>query len=55
MEKQDIVEQEQNIPEEEKEVYVPRPKWQIIGAWIGVAIMVVGFLLYCYQIATGGQ
>ena len=34
--------------------YVPRPAWQIWGAWIGIAIVLVGFLLYVYQIATGG-
>lgn len=34
--------------------YVPRPLWQIIAAWFGVAIVAIGFLLYVYQIATGG-
>ena len=37
-----------------KDSYVPRPKWQIIAAWIGVGIVAVGFLLYCWQIATAG-
>ena len=47
----------QNISDEQEErrnAYVPRPMWQIVCAWIGVAIMVVGFLLYCWQIATAG-
>lgn len=34
--------------------YIPRPLWQIIAAWFGVAIVFIGFLLYVYQIATGG-
>ncbi len=45
---------EQNLQPEEKSVYTPRPKWQIVGAWIAIAIMLVGFVLYCLQIATGG-
>ena len=48
---------EQNIHEEEqtREVYVPRPMWQRVCAIIGVIILVVGFLLYCWQIAHGGM
>ena len=38
-----------------KESYTPRPKWQIIAAWVGVAIVAVGFILYCWQIAGGGR
>lgn len=34
--------------------YVPRPAWQILAAWIGAGIVIVSFLLYVYQIATGG-
>ena len=37
-----------------KDTYVPRPKWQIIAAWIGIGIVAVGFLLWCWQIATAG-
>ena len=37
-----------------KESYTPRPKWQIVAAWVGVAIVAVGFVLYCWQIANGG-
>ena len=45
---------EQEAPElaPEQEPYVPRPKWQIAMAWIGLAIMIVGILLYYYYIAT---
>ena len=41
--------------ETKSEVYRPRPKWQIVCAWIGIAIMIVSFILYCWQIATGGM
>ncbi len=38
----------------EQKPYTPRPLWQIVGAWVGIAIVVVGFLLYVWQIANGG-
>ena len=44
-------EQKQDLPvEEEKPVYTPRPKWQIVLAWIGVVIMVISIILYYKQI-----
>ena len=46
---------EQEAPEvlaPEREKYVPRPKWQVAMAWIGLAIMVIGIALYYYYIAT---
>lgn len=48
---------EQELQEEtlKSEGYTPRPKWQIIAAWLGVAIVAVGFVLYCWQIANGGM
>ena len=52
MEEQNINEQELII-EEEKDRYIPRPRYQIVMAWIGVVIMVVAFLLYCWRIAMG--
>lgn len=38
----------------EKEHYVPRPRWQIAAAWVGLAIVIAGVILYYYNIATGG-
>jgi len=40
--------------EQEKPVYVPRPKWQIVLAWVGIGIVLVGFGVYLYHIATAG-
>ena len=40
--------------ENQKPAYTPRPKWQIILAWIGVAIMVASVIMYYWQIASGG-
>ena len=53
MEDQNIHEEEQNELEE-KEVYQPRPAYQVWAARIGVTIVIVAFLLYCLQIAAGG-
>ena len=46
---------EQDIITEEKQNSQPRPKWQVWCARIGVVIMIVSFLLYCWQIAAGGR
>ncbi len=47
-------EQEEIFETQEKTGYTPRPKWQIVAAWVGVAIMVVAVALYYYHIANGG-
>lgn len=46
------IEQEQP---ENKEVYTPRPRWQVIAAWIGLGIMIVSVALYYWHIASGGR
>lgn len=45
----------EEVAELQPDTYRPRPKWQIVAAWVGIAIVAVGFLLYCYHIATGGM
>ena len=47
--------EEMNAEVLKKDTYTPRPKWQIIAAWVGIAIVGIGFLLYCWQIANGGM
>lgn len=47
--------EEMNAEVLKKDNYTPRPKWQIVAAWIGIAIVAVGFILYCWQIANGGM
>lgn len=32
----------------ERTTYTPRPRWQLIGAWILIGIMVVAVLNVCY-------
>ena len=36
--------------EEEKPHYVPRPKWQIVGAWILLAVFLLGVSFWYYWI-----
>ena len=38
-------------PLQEPEHYTPRPKWQIALAWALLAIVVLGVVLYYFQIA----
>lgn len=52
-------EMQDQLPEQEPILtesagYTPRPKWQIIAAWVGLAIVVAGVALYYFQIANGG-
>ena len=46
--------EEMNTEVLKQDTYVARPKWQIVAAWVGIAIVAVGFILYCWQIANGG-
>ena len=46
--------EEMNAEVLKQDTYVVRPKWQIVAAWVGIAIVAVGFILYCWQIANGG-
>jgi len=51
------VEEEYNdIPMEEElqPAYKPRPAWQVWAARFGVVLVLIAFLLYCWQIANGG-
>ena len=47
--------EEMNAEVLKQDTYKPRPKWQIVAAWVGIAIVGIGFLLYCWQIANGGM
>lgn len=49
-EKDDILEQEPTPP-----AYVPRPKWQVWAARIGLVIMIICIALYYWHIASGGM
>ena len=45
----------QNIPEEKKKEYHPRPAWQVWAARVGLVIMIISIILYYIHIATGGM
>lgn len=40
----------EEIVREDKGHYTPRPKWQIVLAWIALAIFIVGVVLYYINI-----
>ena len=42
------------IPEPEREVYHPRPAYQVWAARIGLVIVIIAVILYYYHIARGG-
>ena len=46
--------QQKQSPQQEQPVYVPRPKWQIWAARLGLVIMIISVILYYIHIATGG-
>ena len=47
------MENEQNIPVQE-EVYIPRPKWQVWAARIGVVLVAALVIMYYITLARGG-
>ena len=56
MEKQELEQQEaqQPAPEQEKDVYVPRPAWQVWGARVLLVIFIIFLIMYYINIARGG-
>ena len=44
----------ENLEIQEQQGYKPRPKWQIVLAWIGVVVVAAAFAIYLYNIANGG-
>ena len=52
MEEKDL---QDTVEEQEATPYVPRPLWQRVMAWIGLAIVITGVILYYYHIARGGR
>lgn len=41
--------------EEPKQPYVPRPKYQIVIAWILLVLLIVGIVLWLLEIGTAGS
>ena len=38
----------------EKPVYTPRPKWQVLGAWIALLVFAAFLVMYYTNIFRGG-
>lgn len=45
----------EETPEEPREEYVPRPAWQVWGARLGAALMILFVIYQILTIAKGGQ
>ena len=56
MEKKEPEQQEaqQPAPEQEKDVYVPRPAWQVWGARVALVIFIIFLIMYYINVARGG-
>ena len=48
------IELEENQVVQEEPGYEPRPVWQRVTAWVGLAIVIAGVVLYYIHIANGG-
>ena len=45
---------EEILEQEEQTGYKPRPKWQVWGAWIALAVFVAFLVMYYTNIFRGG-
>lgn len=43
------------IPEEPREKYVERPRWQVLGARIALVVFIIMVIVYYLNIAGGGR
>ena len=55
MEKKDAPQEEPVAqPQQEKDVYVPRPAWQVWGARVALVIFIIFLIMYYINVARGG-
>ena len=51
---------QEEMPDEEAEalqpenIYIPRPKWQVVGAWIALVLFLLVIAGFYLNIARGG-
>ena len=45
---------EEEAPQEERPYYVPRPLWQVVGAWVGLIAFVAVIVFYYINMMRGG-
>jgi hypothetical protein len=43
---------DENVVEEEREPYVPSPKWKRVAAWVLIGIVALGILCWLFNIAV---
>ena len=51
---EEILKNEENTQTEQAPLYTPRPKWQVIGAWIALGVFVAFLLMYYTNLFRGG-
>ena len=45
---------EETMPEEERNVYTPRPMWQVWAARIGLVLFIAVLIMYYVNMMRGG-
>ena len=50
---EEILTTEEITPAEEP-AYTPRPKWQVIGAWVALAVFIGFLIMYYTNVFRGG-
>ena len=54
LENAENIQETETVENPQANSYAPRPAYQVWAARIGVVIVIIGILLYLYNIATGG-
>ena len=54
MENENLENQQQTEDQQPREVYIPRPAWQVWGARVALVIFIIFLIMYYINIARGG-
>ena len=52
---EEMMKNEETSEAEQQPSYVPRPKWQVWGAWIALGVFVIYLIMYYTNIFLGGR
>lgn len=51
---EELEKNDEQFPEEEAPLYMPRPRWQVWAARIGLALFILVLLMYYVNLVRGG-